>query len=110
MISMEVGHPEIMEFITLKTDLEKVTKANISVMINDDFMNAVKNDEDWIMSFTNPENNETITKTEPAKNIMRLLAEVNHDYAEPGILNWDRTTSWHLNSEDPTFEYLSTNP
>lgn len=27
-----------------------------------------------------------------------------------GVLNWDRTTGWHLNSEDPTFEYLSTNP
>lgn len=110
MISMEVSHPEVMDFITVKKDLDKVTKANISVMITDEFMNAVRNDEDWIMSFTNPVNNETTTKVEPAKNIMRLLAEVNHDYAEPGILNWSRTTSWHLNSEDPTFEYLSTNP
>lgn len=110
MISMEVDHPEIIDFIKVKTDLDKVTKANISVMINDKFMNAVKNDEDWVMSFTNPENKEVTTRTEPASKIMRLLAETNHDYGEPGILSWDRTKSWHLNSEDPTFEYISTNP
>ena len=43
MISMDVNHPDIEEFIDLKTDLEKVTKANISVKINDEFMKAVLN-------------------------------------------------------------------
>lgn len=110
MISMEVNHPEIMDFITVKKDLDKVTKANISVMITDEFMEAVINNEDWVMSHTNEETGAMVTKTEPARDIMKLLAEVNWDYAEPGILNWTRTTNWHLNSEDPSFEYLSTNP
>ena len=44
MISMDVNHPDIEEFIDMKTDLEKVTKANISVRINDKFMEAVDNE------------------------------------------------------------------
>lgn len=110
MISMDVSHPEIVDFIKVKTDLEKVTKANISVMINDDFMNAVKHDEDWTMSFTNYENEETVSKTVKAKEIIRLIAEVNYDYGEPGALFWSRVNNWHINSEDPEFEYISTNP
>ncbi len=42
MISMDVNHPEIEEFIDIKTDLEKVTKANISVRVTDEFMQAVR--------------------------------------------------------------------
>lgn len=87
MISMSVNHPEIMDFIELKTDLDKVTKANISVRITDEFMKAVQNDEEWVMSFKVPESDETITKTAPAKKIMRMIAETNHDYAEPKH-NW----------------------
>lgn len=110
MISMEVSHPEILDFIRVKSDLDKVTKANISVMTNDDFMRAVKNNENWEMSFTNLENGETVSKTESARSIMRLLAEINYDYGEPGLLHFSRVQNWHLNSEDPDFEYISTNP
>ena len=45
MISMDISHPDIEEFIDVKTDLNKVTKANISVRISDEFMHAVKNKE-----------------------------------------------------------------
>ena len=51
MISMDCTHPEIIEFINIKMDLEKVTKANISVKITDDFMLAVENDDDWELYF-----------------------------------------------------------
>ena len=47
MISMDISHPDIEEFIDVKTDLEKVTKANISVKISDEFMKAVKNKEKY---------------------------------------------------------------
>ena len=43
MISMDVNHPDIEDFIDIKTDLDRVTKANISVRINDEFMEAVLN-------------------------------------------------------------------
>lgn len=41
MISMDANHPDIEEFINIKTDLNKVTKANISVRLNDEFMKKV---------------------------------------------------------------------
>ena len=41
MISLDCHHPDLEEFIDIKTDLNKVTKANISVRITDDFMQAV---------------------------------------------------------------------
>jgi len=48
MLSMHVEHPDAEEFIEKKQDLSKVTGANISLQIGDDFMNAVENDEDFI--------------------------------------------------------------
>jgi ribonucleoside-diphosphate reductase alpha chain len=51
MITMDVRHPDIKEFITKKQDLTKVTGANISVKLTDDFMEAVRNNEDYILRF-----------------------------------------------------------
>lgn len=110
MLSMPVTHPDIEEFIDVKTDLEKVTKANTSVMITDDFMKAVKEDKDWVMEFEIKDTGEAITKVAKAKNIMYRLAENNWKMAEPGMLFWDRVENWHLNSENKKFKYASTNP
>ena len=110
MLSMPVTHPDIIDFINLKTDLNKVTKANISVMITNDFMEAVKNNEDWLMKFKVKDTGEVITKTAKAKDILYLLAKNNWNVAEPGMLYWDRVENWHLNSENPDFKYVSTNP
>ena len=110
MLTMNIKHPDVIEFINLKTDLNRVTKANISVMVTDDFMKAVENDENWEMRFEVEDTAEVVTKTQKAKDIIRLLAKNNWDFAEPGALFWDKVENWHLNSEDPTFEYTSTNP
>ena len=48
MISMDVNHPDVMDFVTIKRDLTKITGANISVKMNDEFMKAVERDEDYI--------------------------------------------------------------
>ena len=45
MLSISCDHPDLEEFIDIKTDLDKITKANISVRITDDFMRAVVNEE-----------------------------------------------------------------
>lgn len=110
MISLDCNHPDLEEFIDIKTDLNKVTKANISIKITDDFMNAVVNKELYDLTFTREETGETITKTVDAEKIFRRLAENNWNYGEPGCLFWDRIKSWNLLSEDSNFEYAGTNP
>ena len=108
MLSMDCTHPEIIDFINIKTDLNRVTKANISVRITDDFMRAVKNDEDWELYFKTE--HEEIKKTVKAKDIFKLLCKNNWDYAEPGILFWDRIKNYNILSEDENFEYAGVNP
>ena len=51
MLSISINHPDIEEFITKKQDLTKVTGANISVKVTDEFMRAVENDEDHLLRF-----------------------------------------------------------
>lgn len=110
MISLDCSHPDLEEFIELKTDLNKVTKANISVKITDDFMRAVINDLDYELSFTRGETGEVITKTVNAKEIFKKLCKANWDYAEPGMLFWDNISNYNLLSNNPEFEYAGTNP
>ena len=108
MLSMDCTHPEIIDFINIKTDLNRVTKANISVRITDDFMKAVKNDEDWELYFKTE--HEEIKKIVKAKDIFKLLCKNNWDYAEPGILFWDRIKNYNILSEDENFENEGVNP
>ena len=108
MLSIDCKHPEIIDFINIKTDLNRVTKANISVRITDDFMKAVENDEDWELYFKTEY--EEIKKIVKAKEVFKLLCKNNHDFAEPGILFWDRINNYNILSEDDEFEYAGVNP
>ena len=110
MISMEVSHPDIEDFIDIKTDLTKVTKANISVRINDEFMKAVENNETYRCEFMVDGNNEHVIKEIDAKKLFMKLCKNNWDYAEPGILFWDNIKKHHLMSEDEEFDYAGVNP
>lgn len=110
MISLDCHHPDLLDFIDAKTSPDAVTKANISVRVTDDFMEAVINDKDWIMSFTRPETNETITKTARAREIFEKLCKNNWDWGEPGILFWDTISNYNLLEFDDTFEYAGVNP
>ena len=110
MISIDCHHPDLLEFIDIKTKPDSVTKANISVQVTDDFMQAVKDDKEWVMSFTRPETGETITKTARAVDIFNKLCQNNWDWAEPGILFWDRIENWNLLSNNDEFHYAGTNP
>lgn len=49
MLTININHPDVVEFIEKKQDLTKVTGANVSVQVTDDFMQAVKNDEDFLL-------------------------------------------------------------
>lgn len=110
MISLDCHHPDLEEFIDVKTDLNKVTKANISVRITDDFMNAVINDEDFELSFVREESKEEIKKTVRAKEIYHKFCENNWNYAEPGMIYWDNVRKWNILSNNDEFEYAGVNP
>lgn len=110
MISLDCHHPDLEEFIDIKTDLNKVTKANISVRITDDFMEAVKNKKSFELEFIRKETGEVIKKTVDAYKIFEKLCKNNWDYAEPGMLFWDRIETWNLLSEDGDFKYAGINP
>ena len=110
MLSISCNHPDLEEFIDVKSDLDRVTKANISVRITNDFMNAVKNKEMFTLSFTREETGEIITKDVNAYDIFHKLCEMNWDYAEPGMLYWDEIENYNLLSCDNEFSYAGTNP
>lgn len=110
MISLDCHHPDLPEFIDIKTKENSVTKANISVRVTDDFMKAVENNADWKMTFTRPETGETIERTIPAKQLFNRLCENNWNWAEPGMLFWDNITKYNLLSENSEFEYAGVNP
>lgn len=110
MISLDCHHPDLLDFIDIKAKSDSVTKANISVRVTDDFMRAVENDDDWVMSFTREETGETITKTAKARDIFNKLCLNNWNWAEPGILFWDRIEQYNLLENNPEFEYAGTNP
>ena len=110
MLSISCEHPDLEEFIGIKSDLDRVTKANISIRITDKFMAAVKNRTPFTLSFTRLETKETITKEIDAYTMFHKMCEMNWDYAEPGMLFWDRINNWNLLSCDDEFEYAGTNP
>ena len=110
MISLDCHHPDLLDFIDIKAKSDSVTKANISVRVTDDFMRAVENDDEWVMSFTREETGETITKTAKARYIFNNLCLNNWNWAEPGILFWDRIEQYNLLENNPEFEYAGTNP
>ncbi len=109
MISISCDHPDLEEFIELKSNLDKVTKANISVRVSDNFMKSVINAETLILKFIT-DTGEVITKEVEAYPIFRKLAEMNWDYAEPGILFWDAIKNWNLLSNNPDFSFAGVNP
>ena len=110
MISMPCDHPDLEEFIEVKSDLSRVTKANISIRITDDFMEAVELNQPYTLSYTRPETGETITKVVNARDLFRKIAEMNWRTAEPGVLFWDRIKTWNLLANTPEFEFAGVNP
>lgn len=110
MLCMGVNHPDIEEFIDIKTDLDRVTKANISIKVTDKFMEAVKNNEMFDCEFVVDKTGEKIVKTVDAKKLFSKLAYNNFDYAEPGILYWNQIEEWTPVSEYKEFKYIAPNP
>ena len=112
MISLDVRHPDVLEFIKMKQDLTKVTGANVSVRITDDFMNAVMNDEDYELHFPVGAPDPQFTTIVKARDVWQDIVESATKTAEPGILMWDNITK-NLPAESYSaqgFKTLTTNP
>lgn len=104
MLTMSCWHPDIEEFITMKLKNDKVTNANITVKVTDDFMEAVINDKPWDLVWGGK-----VYKTIQATYLWNLIAETAFNSAEPGLLFIDRV--WerpHANYEDS--KPITTNP
>lgn len=110
MISIDVNHPDVSEFISIKSDLNKIQKANISVRVDANFMKAVIEGLQFVTEFLVEDTGEVITKEIDARKLFKELARQNWKFAEPGVLFWDRISKWNLLSEDEEFEYAGTNP
>lgn len=112
MISISCEHPDVPEFIEIKKDLDKVTKANISIRFTDRFMNAVMNNQEVELTFKSESSagEEIIRRKINARDLFMKMAESNWQMAEPGALFWDRICNWNLMSNNKEFEYAGTNP
>lgn len=126
MVSMDIRHPDVEEFITVKNDLSKVTNANLSVKINQEFLNAVNSDTDYILKWpidievpelrVNLEYNKLTplasygyftgyVKKVRAKELWNTIIESAWKVAEPGLLLWDNIINF-----DPTSVYSKLKP
>jgi ribonucleoside-diphosphate reductase alpha chain len=110
MMTMDIAHPDIEHFITIKQDLTKVTGANISIRLSDEFMMAVVNDDDYTHRWPINSKSPKYTKTVRAKALWNTIIKCAHNTAEPGLIFWDRQHYYSTSSVYPGFENSSTNP
>lgn len=113
MLSLSVHHPDICDFITAKIDRTKVTGANISVRLSDEFMRAVEADTVYVQRFPLDPNKPALIEREVrAREVWDLLVQTARDTSEPGVLFWDTLTRESPADcyADEGFTTVSTNP
>ena len=110
MLTMDVKHPDIEDFITVKQDLTKITGANISIRLSDEFMQAVVNDTKFTLQWPIDSKTPKYTKEIDAKDLWQKIITCAHNTAEPGLIFWDRQHHYSTSSVYPEFKNSSTNP
>ncbi|MBK9730884.1 MAG: adenosylcobalamin-dependent ribonucleoside-diphosphate reductase [Chitinophagaceae bacterium] len=110
MITMDITHPDVEYFITAKQDLAKITGANVSVRLSDEFMNAVAEDGDFTHRWPIESPNPKYTKTVRARELWETIITCAHKTAEPGLIFWDRQHKYSTSSVYPGYKNVSTNP
>jgi ribonucleoside-diphosphate reductase alpha chain len=95
MITIHVDHPDVLDFIDIKRDISRVTHANISVCVTDEFMRAVENDTEFELRFENDK--AKVRKSIRARFLWDKLVRSARDSAEPGLIFWDS-----VKNESPT--------
>jgi ribonucleoside-diphosphate reductase alpha chain len=112
MLVMHVKHPDIAKFVTMKADLTKVTGANVSVLVTDEFMAAVESDSEFTLQWPVdvPVEQAKVVKTIRAKELFTLIAETACKSAEPGVIFWDHMVQNQPLAWYPGYELVATNP
>ncbi|MBL7138816.1 MAG: adenosylcobalamin-dependent ribonucleoside-diphosphate reductase [Bacteroidales bacterium] len=112
MLSISIVHPDAGHFIDAKLEAGKVTGANISVKITDEFMNAVINDGEFTQQYPIEAKDPMFTKSIRARDLWDKIVHNAWKSAEPGILFWDTIRHESLPDcyADLGFKTLSTNP
>ncbi len=112
MLSISIKHPDSESFIDAKLETGKVTGANVSVKITDDFMRAVINDETYTQKYPIDSDNPKFRKDIRARDLWNKIVHNAWKSAEPGILFWDTILRESVPDcySDLGFRTVSTNP
>ena len=104
MQTLRIDHPDIKKFISIKTgDIDMVKYSNISVLLTHDFMEAVKEDKDFDLTYEGE-----VYETVKAKELWDSIIKHAHSSAEPGLLFWDTMKDYH--NAEYCSPLVSTNP
>ncbi len=115
MLSLDITHQEAETFMTIKSDLNKINNANLSLEIRDDFMSMV---EDYYKSGIEHKltvqqeigNHEIIKYQVVPIKLFKLLCKYAHGYAEPGVMFISEMNRYNLNQHDSKYTINCTNP
>jgi ribonucleotide reductase alpha subunit len=112
MLTLDIKHPDAELFIKMKSDLTKVTGANVSLKLSDEFMKAVESNNEFVQQWpiNVPLNKAKVIKRIKAAELWNLIVEQAWKTAEPGLLMWDNYTRMLPAHNYPGFETQSTNP
>ncbi len=112
MLSISIKHPDSEKFIDAKLEQGKVTGANVSVKIDDEFMKAVVDGTTYVQHYPVDSPNPTFKKEINARELWKKIVHNAWKSAEPGILFWDTITKESIPDCYAKFGYrtVSTNP
>ncbi|WP_455062141.1 adenosylcobalamin-dependent ribonucleoside-diphosphate reductase [Prevotella fusca] len=112
MLSVSVKHPDSESFIDAKMEEGKVTGANVSVKITDEFMQAVVDNKTYVQQFPTDSSEPSFTKEISAKTLWEKIVHNAWKSAEPGVLFWDTIIRESIPDcyADLGFQTVSTNP
>lgn len=112
MMSISINHPDSEDFIDSKMEQGRITNANVSVRISDEFMKAVKENKPFVQKYPIDSDNPQFTKEIDAKKLWDKIIHNAWQSAEPGVLFWDTITRESIPDcyADLGFKTLSTNP
>ena len=112
MLSLLIKHPDAERFIDAKVDTGKVTGANVSIKIDDEFMRAALAGESYRQQFPVGSANPTFTQDIDAKKLWTKIIHNAWKSAEPGVLFWDTILRESVPDcyADEGFRTVSTNP
>lgn len=112
MLSVSIKHPDSEGFIDAKMTEGKVTGANVSVRIDDDFMKAVATNSEYEQKYPIESDSPLVSKMVDANALWRKIVHNAWKSAEPGVLFWDTITRESVPDcySDLGFKTISTNP